>query len=118
VSVRTPVTRAISIRQPYAELILRGQKKNEFRSRPTNVREQIYVYAALRRADDPQAWGKSGASPGDFPTGVIVGSVEIVDCRRNLRTGGFAYALRRPKRLRKPLNPKGQPTPSFWRPRF
>jgi ASCH domain-containing protein len=118
VSFRTQVTRAISIRQPYAELILRGQKKNEFRSRPTNIRERIYVYAALRPADDRQAWGKAGASPGDFPTGVIVGSVEIVGCRRDARTAGFAYTLRRPKRLRKPLSPKGQPMPIFWRPRF
>ena len=43
------IERAISIRQPYAELILRGKKKNEFRSRPTNIRERVYIYAALRR---------------------------------------------------------------------
>ena len=29
--------RALSIRQPYAELILRGIKPIEFRSRPTNL---------------------------------------------------------------------------------
>ncbi|PYQ88659.1 MAG: hypothetical protein DMG02_17325 [Acidobacteria bacterium] len=33
-------TRAISIRQPYVELILRGKKTREFRSRPTNIRER------------------------------------------------------------------------------
>ena len=31
------ITRALSIRQPYAEQILRGVKTAEFRSRPTKV---------------------------------------------------------------------------------
>lgn len=33
---------------PYAEFILRGIKKNEFRSRPTHIRGLVYVYAALK----------------------------------------------------------------------
>ena len=38
---------ALSIRQPYAELILRGIKTAEFRSRPTRVvGERFYLYAA------------------------------------------------------------------------
>jgi hypothetical protein len=41
--------KALSIRQPHAETIIRGVKPIEFRSRPTNVRERIYVYAALGR---------------------------------------------------------------------
>ncbi len=32
-----PLRRALSIRQPYAELILRGIKKIEYRSRPTRL---------------------------------------------------------------------------------
>lgn len=43
--------RAISIRQPYVEQILQGSKKREFRSRPTRIRERVYLYAALRVAD-------------------------------------------------------------------
>ena len=39
--------RALSIRQPYAELILRGIKPIEFRSRPTTIiGERFYIYAA------------------------------------------------------------------------
>jgi predicted transcriptional regulator len=35
----------ISIRQPYAELILRGIKPIEFRSRPTKrIGERFYIY--------------------------------------------------------------------------
>jgi predicted transcriptional regulator len=39
--------RALSIRQPYAELILRGIKPIEFRSRPTKIiGERFYIYAS------------------------------------------------------------------------
>ncbi len=38
---------ALSIRQPYAELILRGIKRIEYRSRPTRiVGERFYLYAS------------------------------------------------------------------------
>jgi len=39
--------RALSIRQPYAELILRGVKTIEFRSRPTHIiGQRFYIYAS------------------------------------------------------------------------
>ena len=39
--------RALSIRQPYAELILRGEKTIEYRSRPTKIiGERFYFYAS------------------------------------------------------------------------
>jgi predicted transcriptional regulator len=40
--------RALSVRQPYAELIMRGEKSVEYRSRPTKIRELLYVYAAKK----------------------------------------------------------------------
>jgi hypothetical protein len=44
--------RALSIRQPYAELILRGIKPNEFRSRPTKrIGERFYIYASQQWAE-------------------------------------------------------------------
>jgi hypothetical protein len=45
--------RAISIRQPWAELILRGVKTIECRSRPTRVRGQLWIYATQRLAIRP-----------------------------------------------------------------
>ena len=36
---------ALGIRQPWAELILRGVKTIEVRSRDTDVRGPIYIYA-------------------------------------------------------------------------
>jgi hypothetical protein len=48
--------RALSIRQPYAELILRGIKTIEFRSRPTRIiGERFYIYASKRRG---ASWGE------------------------------------------------------------
>jgi predicted transcriptional regulator len=39
---------ALSIRQPYAELIVRGIKTAELRSRSTTiVWERVYIYASL-----------------------------------------------------------------------
>jgi hypothetical protein len=110
--------RAISIRQPWVELILQGKKKAEYRSRPTNIRERVYLYASLSPAKWPPAWKKLGKEPGELPAGMIVGTVEVVDCRWSERENCFAYVLRNPKRLRKPLYPKNQPQPGFWRPQF
>ena len=43
--------RALSIRQPYAELILRGIKRIEYRSRPTRILgERFHIYASKKRA--------------------------------------------------------------------
>ena len=43
--------RALSIRQPYAELILRGIKPIEFRSRPSrSIGERFYVFDKQREA--------------------------------------------------------------------
>ena len=41
--------RALSIRQPHAEAILRGVKTTEYRSRATKIRGRIYIYASLGR---------------------------------------------------------------------
>ena len=48
---RNEPTRALSIRQPYAEQILRGEKTIEYRSRPTKIiGERFYIYAARKWA--------------------------------------------------------------------
>ena len=111
------ITRAISIRQPYVELILQGKKRQEFRSRRTHLRGRVYIYASMTPKDDPLAWRKSGKSPKSLPTGKIVGTVEIVGCTLTA-DGSFAYQLANPRRLRSHLVPVNQPQPSFWIPQF
>jgi hypothetical protein len=69
--------RALSIRQPYPELILRGIKTVELRSISTMIAgERFYIYAAKAKAKRPM-WSNDlrVATPRRWmlPTGVIVG---------------------------------------------
>lgn len=109
--------RAISIRQPYVELILRGIKKKEYRSRATTIRGPVYIYAAKRPAEDGHAWRTVRRRASELPSGVIVGKVEIVDCRLDKRNG-YAYVLQNPRRLPSFLRARNQPMPCWWHPRF
>lgn len=106
--------RAISIRQPYVEDILRGKKKYEYRSRPTKIRGRVYLYASLGLGSD-EYWKRMKLEPGTLPTGVIVGSVEIVDCLED-EDGGYKYKLKNPKRYKAPMKPKQQAQPLFFFP--
>ena len=40
--------RALSIRQPYAEMILRGIKVIQYRPMLTNIRGRVYIYASQK----------------------------------------------------------------------
>ena len=76
--------RALSIRQPWAELILSGHKTVEVRSKATHLRERIYIYASKSRIDaeeESRIAVKFGIDVDALPRGVLVGSVEIVGCR-------------------------------------
>ena len=61
--------RALSIRQPYAEQILRGVKTIEYRSQPTKIRERVYVYAS-QTPGAIEDFEEMNMQPGDLPTGV------------------------------------------------
>jgi hypothetical protein len=109
-----PSGRAISIRQPYAEQILRGKKKYEYRSMPTKIRGRVYLYASNTPGPD-EHWSKLKMEPGDLPSGVIVGSVEIVDCVE-YGPRDYGYRLKNPKRYRKHIKPKQHPQPCWFFP--
>ncbi len=64
--------RALSIRQPYAELILRGEKTIEYRSRPTRIiGERFYIYAAKGPPEPPEIVGKVNGMPNGAASGHI-----------------------------------------------
>ena len=66
--------RALSIRQPFAELILRGIKTVELRSISTNIIQQrFYIYTPLKRASvDVKTWSRDLAMPdGRLPDWMI-----------------------------------------------
>jgi hypothetical protein len=107
--------RALSIRQPFVEQILEKQKTMEYRSRRTNIRERVYLYAgkSIVHLTIEEHWEMN------LPRGFIVGSVEIMGCVpvAEHSGGGFAWLLTEPTRYAKPWKPLGMPMPGFWRPK-
>ena len=104
--------RAISVRQPYADQILCGTKKIEYRSIVTHIRGRVYVYASQR--PDLDAYQKLKIKPGSLPTGVIVGTVEIIGC--DGIDGEYEWHLARPERLAQPIKPERHPQPVWFKP--
>ena len=97
--------RALSVRQPYADQIMRGKKRIEYRSRPTKIRGRIYIYASLTLAF---------SNGEDLPRGVIVGTVELFDCTKGPHD--YEWHLRNPKRFARPRKPVGKPQPVWFNP--
>lgn len=109
--------RALSLRQPWAELVMRGEKKVEYRNMPTNVRERVWIYAGegrYRKADEAAWSDEHGLDLDALPRGVIVGSVEIVGCRECDEE--FEWDLARPERAKRLVRPRKQPQPRFFYP--
>lgn len=107
------IIRALSIRQPYAEKILRGTKKIEYRSQRTHTRERVYIYAS-KKPGPARVFAEMNAKPGDFPVGVLVGTVEVVDCTGE--AGDYEWHLANPERLPELLKPDSHPQPSWFFP--
>ncbi len=63
------IKRAISIRQPWVEQILRGLKRKEYRDVPTNIRERVYLYASLKQDGQPRDWRRVNKVLGNCPSG-------------------------------------------------
>ncbi|MCA9077940.1 MAG: ASCH domain-containing protein [Planctomycetaceae bacterium] len=115
----------LGIRQPWAELILRGIKTIEVRSQPTNVRGPIYLYVGKKFADIPAAGRiveRHELDPDALPMGSIVGTVDIVDCRpcepldepsscvpSTLMKNKFGWRLANPVRFDEPMKPRFLP---------
>jgi hypothetical protein len=68
----------ISIRQPWASLIVHGSKNIENRSWPTKYRGPLLVHASLNV--DHETCRKHGFDPSKLQIGGIVGATEIADC--------------------------------------
>jgi hypothetical protein len=111
---------ALSVRQPFAELILRGVKTREYRSTPTRrIGERFYLYATKGGAKmsagemtAPKIWSADLSVPADaalpawmvalaeelmrveLPRGLIVGTAVIAECSGPVEPktpGGRAY---------------------------
>jgi hypothetical protein len=100
--------KALSIRQPWAWLIIHGGKDIENRNRSTNLRGRIYVHASLGMTHDEYTIGDIMAAEAgltlpafdDLQRGGIIGTVEITDCVQAHESpwffGPFGYTLANP----------------------
>ena len=129
--------KTLSIRQPWASLIVKGFKDVENRSWRTPIRGEIAIHASASKTEDDwedaiitvsmiQTVTFSEAkewlieSIGEFdklPRGVILGAVEITDCKRE-RTSpwhfeeNWGFYLQNPKEIKEPIPAKGKL--GFW----
>lgn len=122
--------KALTIKQPWAELIIAGLKDVENRSRRTHFRGRFAVHAGLQRADFEdldldgmpkrlrkpveQAWERH-ANPGR-----VLGTVELVDCVQTSASpwaidGYWHWLLADPKPYTRPVPAKGQLGLWEWR---
>jgi hypothetical protein len=112
--------RALSIRQPHAEAIMRGVKPIEHRFRPTDVRERIFIYASRTRYTPEQEakmmamYGMSDVACDDLPRGVLVGTVELWDC--TCSEGDYHWHFRNPERATELLKPTRRPLAGWFNP--
>jgi len=70
--------KALTIKQPWASLIIEGYKKYEFRSWKTKYRGKIYIHAGLSLEKDKAERFKNYSL--DYIKGAIIGEAELVDC--------------------------------------
>lgn len=116
--------KALTIKQPWASLIVGGYKQYEFRSWKTNYRGKILIHAGLSVEKD--VINKFDNYNLDYENGAIIGEAEIVDCilvdewfdnelRKvnnqvygNDHIGQYAWKLENIKKYNKPIYIKGK----------
>ncbi|MBS3135077.1 ASCH domain-containing protein [Candidatus Woesearchaeota archaeon] len=69
--------KALSLKQPWADLVLSGRKIIELRKWNTNFRGEFYIHAS--RIPDKEAMKKFGFK--DLPCGFILGKANLMDVK-------------------------------------
>jgi hypothetical protein len=115
--------KALSVRQPWAWLIVAGYKDVENRKWATNFRGKIYIHAGkiLDRAGLTLITSGSmninqdirdAVRHNSWTLGAIIGEVEIVDCVTQSDSpwfkGPYAFVLERPALYERPIPCKGK----------
>lgn len=73
--------KVLTIRQPWATLIMQGDKRFEFRSWQTKYRGELLIHAG-KGVDKEAVKRLEKYLPKDLPLGKILGKVTLVDCIR------------------------------------
>src|SRR5947207_14519979 len=92
---------AFSVHQPYAEQLVSGSKKYEYRTIPTRIRGRVYIYATLKMVIPHTK---------KLPRGRILGTVEIIACQWCPRSDCYRWKLSDPRRIRARI-PQNHPQP-------
>jgi len=116
--------KTLSLKQPFAELILSSKKTIELRNWKINFRGEFLIHAS--KIPDAKSMKVFGFDK--LPLGVIVGKAELVDIKEykteaehrkdknkhlaNSGWGKYGFVLKNVKRLKKPIPVKGMLM--FW----
>jgi len=114
--------RALTIRQPFPELILRRRKPYEIRSWRTNYRGPLLIHSAAKIETDCAR--ESGLKPETLMTSAFVGVAVLSDVRPYTRAdsnllnqkraiggwspGQFSWVLKKPLRFARPIKATGK----------
>ncbi len=71
--------KVLTIKQPWATLIIQGDKRFEFRSWQTKYRGELLIHAG-KGIDKEAVKRLAKYLPEELPSGKILGKVELVDC--------------------------------------
>lgn len=71
--------KVLTIKQPWATLIMQGDKRFEFRSWQTKYRGELLIHAG-KGIDKEAVKRLAKYLPEELPSGKILGKVELVDC--------------------------------------
>jgi len=120
---------AVSIRQPYATMVMLGWKRIETKTTNTRHRGTILIHASNTvGAAERRVAEREGLDLDSLPRGAILGSVDIVDAvpvenlegltdaersRGDYRPGRWGWVLERARPLTDPISCKG--ALSFWK---
>lgn len=100
---------ALSLRQPWAWLVIHGGKDIENRTWSTKFRGRVWIHAAGRMTEsdfEEAFWAARDVAPSitiprDLDLGGIIGSVEIIDCTAHHPSPWFfgpkGFVLRNPE---------------------
>src|SRR5262245_2077992 len=87
--------RALSVRQPWAELIARGKKKIEYRTWKVDFRGDLLIVASASRKDDECE--AKGLDPESVAYGAAVCVAELANVTGS--EGDYRWHLRNPRRV-------------------
>lgn len=99
------IMKVLSIRQPWAHLIIAGIKRIENRTWNTNYRGPLLIHASQRfdSSFQPTSFGQLERLK-DEPRGAIIGRVDLIDVVTESSDpsfeGPFGFVLRNPKLIR------------------